>query len=107
MLQYRSFFIDPIRSSGADMIRADGYYLYSVGASLRDLAGFTSTTKIKDVAYPLYVAEGSLRPFLYESIFKLKISLSKGQELLDAITALLKLTETEDDKEKEIGWLHA
>jgi len=107
MLQYPSFFIDPSLLSRADMIRADGYYLYSVGAAMRDLAGFTQQSKFKDIGFPLYVAEGALRPFLYQSIFKLKTSLQKGKELLDAITDLINLAEAEADKEKEIGWVHA
>jgi hypothetical protein len=96
-----------VGQDGGKMIRIDGSYLYSVGGSLRPLSQIQNTVKFSEAALPLYIAEGALRPFLFNSVFKLKTSLIKGNELLSAIVSVQTAISQEQDQDKELGWFHA
>ncbi len=89
------------------MQRIDGYYLYQVGASLRPLSTIRHDSKFIDTLVPLYIAEVALDTLLLRSVFKLKTSLQKGNELLKSIRELRQEAGKDENKEKAIDWLHA
>ncbi len=89
------------------MKRIDGFYLYSIGTTMRALSTILNNSKFIDIELPLLIAEGALEPILYQSVYKLKTSLQKGGELLAVIKRLRDAASKETDKDKEIGWYSA
>lgn len=70
------------------MIRINGHYLYEVGAQITPLGEIQAGMALDDAYIPLLVAEGGLRPFVFESVFKLKTSFQSGSELISRVKAL-------------------
>ena len=71
-----------------DLVRIDGFYLYSLGQSIHPLEGLTSGTPFSAVIISLYVAQGALEAFLGKSVFQLKVCYQAGLKLFEAIKKL-------------------
>jgi hypothetical protein len=76
------------------MQRIDGHYLYMVGSQIHPLSELraktsgTRGTTFSDAFLPLLVAESTLEPLLYRSVFHLRTSMKAGLDLLAAIRTL-------------------
>ena len=91
-----------------DMIRIDGSYLYSMGGSLKPLSQIQSDSKLSGIQFPLFVAEATLGPFLFNSVIKLKTCLQKGSELLAVIKELsARMDQEGKDNTEELGVVDA
>jgi hypothetical protein len=93
----------------ADVQRADGYYLYSVGAKIHALADFSwqdsperKATTYGSAYFPLIIAEMELQSFLNRSIFQIRMSLVAGNLLLNSVTELKNKITNEEDKNKTL-----
>ena len=74
------------------MQRTDGNYLYLLGRQLRPLLNVSEGDTLKN-AYPaLFWAEYSLDPFLHNSIYKLRHSITSGENLLNCVRAIMDKT---------------
>lgn len=94
------------------MQRVNGFYLFTGGRSLRPLADFKNTTKYSEAQIPLYVAQGWLEPVvLGNTIFQLRTSWAKGDELLraitDAIGQIQPALSASPQEDSELGWILA
>lgn len=94
------------------MKRADGFYLYQVGAAiqpLKNLRGtFSSTdtngTEYNEALYVLRSSQEALEAFLKNETYRLKTSLQKGDELKISIQVLIKKLDNDADKNKLLAW---
>lgn len=101
------------------MQRVDGFYLYTGGQSLKPLENLAPETKLSTAQLPLYIARSWLEPvILGQSVFHLKTSWGKGNELLVAIkeaiqeienSLAIKATDANQPSlaDKELGWIPA
>src|SRR5690348_4489925 len=71
-----------------DMLRVDGFYLYSVGAALHPLSGIQANDPFNHWLYPLYIAQNSLEMFLVNSVYQHQVSGNAGVKLLNAIKGI-------------------
>jgi len=85
------------------VLRIDGYYLYSVGASIHPLRDIVATAKFTDVLWPLLIADGALEPFINQSVYSIKTSRAAGLALLTTVRRLKEVAEDEANNSEEIG----
>lgn len=92
------------------MLRIDGFYLYSGGGNLKPLSLLKPETKYSDAQFPLYIARGWLEPLITgKTVYTLKSSWQKGNELLRTIESAIKELEpalsSSPPEDKDLGYL--
>src|SRR5438046_1751703 len=77
------------RGGRKKMIRIDGFYLYTVGAAIRELNRITVGSDFKSSLLALYIADNTLQTFVSNSVYKFKAgTLLAANELLSIIRSL-------------------
>lgn len=91
------------------MLRADGYYLYTVGSQIHPLSEFRwqdgpigKATTFAEAHFPLLVAEAALETFIYRTIYQFRTSVQAGANLLSAIRNLKSKIEGTEEKSKAL-----
>lgn len=70
------------------MLRIDGYYLYTIGAGIHPLSEIQPNAAFADWAFVIYIAQGTLEPFLVNSVYQHQVSGNAGIKLLNLIKQL-------------------
>lgn len=91
------------------MKKVDGFYLYQIGANIRELKSLKGSYKEEndgssyvDAYYILSNVERTLTQFLDSKDYRLKTSLLKGNELKESIRKLKEKISSEEDKTKKL-----
>lgn len=87
----------------------DGSYLYKLGGSIRPLFTIGQNTLWSTAWIPLYVASSELETFINGSVFSPNVRTSRttANTLLALLKEFVEIAEKDENKDKELGTLHA